>query len=192
MKKDYKKIMKLLNHLEIDVRNPSEEFLSRFFIQKFVYILKWLGIQFSNYDDYNFYLNGTYSPKLCQDYYNYLPLLDSGSKMGMETEMGKEMELQENDLEALEKYKQFILEHKFMEKSPYAFHEAISSIMYFQIKTPNLNENQIIDLVKNQKPHLSNKILIVSLNIIKKLQFKEEFITPDIQQEFNLWDQLND
>ncbi len=186
MKKDYEKIRNLLNHLEIDIRNPPEEFLSRFFIQKFVYILKWLGVKFSNYNDYNFYLNGTYSPKLCQDYYKYPSLLDIGSKLGMK------MEIQEEELEGFEKYKQFISEHKFMKKSPYAFHEAISSIMYFLKNSPELNENQILNQVKNQKPHLSNKILNISLNVIKKIQFEEEFITPDIKQEFKLWDQLND
>ncbi len=192
MKEDYKKIRNLLNYLEIDIRNPPEEFLSRFFIQKFVYILKWLGVKFSNYNDYNFYLNGTYSPKLCQDYYKYPSLLDYRSKMSIEMETEMKMDIHEEDLEGLEKYKQFISEHKFMEKSPYAFHESISSIMYFIKKSPELNENQILNQVKIQKPHLSNKILNVSLNIIKKIQFKEEYITSDIQQEFKLWDQLND
>ena len=70
MKNDYKKILSFLKYLGIQIDIPGNNFATRILIQKIVYIFKHLGLQFSNYDDYNFYMKGIYSPNLTLDYYN--------------------------------------------------------------------------------------------------------------------------
>jgi len=60
MKKDYLKILAALDYLKLEIEAPKLKKSTRIFIQKFAYILKNLGFEFSDYYDYNFYMNGIY------------------------------------------------------------------------------------------------------------------------------------
>jgi len=181
MKNDYLKILSAIKYLNLEINSPILGKSNRIFIQKFVYILKNIGFDFSNYGDYNFYLNGMYSPNLTQDYYHVVSDEHDFSPTAF----------QQTEIKALGLYKQSILDHSFFKSNKIEFHEAITTLLYLKQQLPEYSERELIKKAKELKNHLSSKIITVSLNVVKKLQFSSEMITPDIQKEFQLWDSLN-
>jgi len=155
---------------------------TRIFIQKFAYILQKTGFDLSGYDDYNFYLNGMYSPNLTQDYYQIVP----------EEQDIAGITYHQNEINALERYKQFIQEHAFFRSNRIEFHEAITTLLYLKHQYPDYSERELLNRAKELKNHLSLKIVQISLNVIKQLQFTPDLISDEIKEEFELWDSLND
>ncbi len=171
-----------MKYLNLEQISPPMGKASRIFIQKFAYILKNTGFDFSNYDDFNFYLNGVYSPNLTQDYYQNVPDPKDISSVSF----------QEQEISSLERYRQFILNHSFFRSNKIEFHESITTLQYLNGQNPDFSERTLLNKAKELKNHLSSKILTISLNVIKQLQFSPELLTPEIQDEFELWDSLND
>jgi uncharacterized protein YwgA len=182
MKNDYLRILSALKFLNLEITSPTLSKATRIFIQKFAYILKQTGFSFSNYDDYNFYLNGMYSPNLTYDYYHIRP----------ENYANLERGFQENEIKALNLYRQYIGTHSLFQSHQIEFHEAITTLIYLKHVYSNSTERELRDKAKELKRHLSAKIITISQNVVKQLQFSSEMITQEIQEEFQLWDSLND
>lgn len=182
LKADYIKILKAMKQLEIPIERHELRKTNRIFIQKFTYILKKLGFELSSYNDYNFYLNGVYSPHLTQDYYQ-IPITSVNESS---------IYLSQRELDIIEKYRNNILEHPYFKTHKIEFHEALTTIQYLYEKYHELSEKELLITAKNLKNHLSRKILVISLNVIKKLKFQQDMVTPDLKEEFALWDSLND
>jgi uncharacterized protein YwgA len=182
MKKDYVRLLAAMKYLKLEMDPPSLDKATRMFIQKFAYILKKTGFDFSDYNDYNFYLNGMYSPNLTQDYY----------QIGSEEQHITGRTFQQNEINSLERYKQFIQEHSFFQSNKLEFHEAITTLLYLNQQNPDYSERDLINKAKELKNHLSLKIVKISLNVIKQLQFTPDLIAEEIAEEFELWDSLND
>ncbi|MHA1674465.1 MAG: hypothetical protein ACTSYI_12665 [Promethearchaeota archaeon] len=181
MKNDYLKILSAIKYLNLEIDSPTLNKSNRIFIQKFVYILKNIGFDFSNYGDYNFYLNGMYSPNLTQDYYQIVS----------DTQEFSLTNFQQKEIDALGLYRESILDNSFFKSNKIEFHEAITTLLYLRQKFPEYSERELVNKAKELKNHLSSKIITVSLNVVKKLQFSIDMITQDIQKEFQLWDSLN-
>ena len=140
------KIKKLCNNFGIVLDNPSikENYESRFMIQKVTYICKSMSIPFS----YNFglYHHGPYSHKLAEEYYCYPEYLT--------------FPVENTTLSPLEsnfsnKIKENIFQNKLYLDNPLESLEAISTLFYFIAVS---NDQTLINLVKTQKPHLSEKL----------------------------------
>ena len=168
--------------LGIPIEDPDLNKSTRIFIQKFTYLLKKIGFELSGYNDYNFYLNGVYSPQLTQDYYRF----------PIDSVRDSSISLNHTDLDIIERYRNNIFQHPYYNTHKIEFHEAITTIQYLSETYPELSEKDLIVKAKDVKKHLSRKILVISLNLIKKMKFQQEMITPEIQEEFTLWDSLND
>ncbi|MHA1648417.1 MAG: hypothetical protein ACTSVL_12680 [Promethearchaeota archaeon] len=182
MKIDYIKILKAMKEVGIVIEDPDLSKSTRIFIQKFTYLLKNLGFEITGYEDYNFYLNGVYSPQLTQDYYKFsINLVEDPS-----------ISLTRADLDLLERYKHNIFNHPYFQSHKIEFHEALTTLQYLSEIYPELIEKDLLLGAKDLKKHLSRKILVLSLNIIKKMKFQQEMVTPSIQEELSLWDSLND
>lgn len=182
MKNDYKKILSFLKYLGIQIDIPSNNFATRILIQKIVYIFKHLGLQFSNYDDYNFYIKGIYSLKLSSDYYNF----------HSECEILPNTTPLNSEIEELNQYNKYIQKNRLFTTNIIEFHEALTTLIYLKQVNPNLDEKQLKETAKILKPHLTKRILTISLNVVKQIEFKDKLLTPEIQSEFDLWDSLND
>jgi uncharacterized protein YwgA len=183
MYEDLIKIIAILKDLGINLKNPAEEgnYEARFFLQKIAYITKSLGMDFS----YNFglYLNGPYCSSLADDYYNYPNLVVS-----LETDYS----LNERELKIQKLIKKEILSKSIIEKHKSEFLEALGTILYLKNENPDLMDDEIFRRIKGLKEYLKERILIIALNIAKKLNFRDEFLTEKIQEELELWDKAED
>lgn len=183
MHKDFKKLIELLKNLEFYFEDPSKDrnYETRFLLQKLTYIAKSLGMDISY--DFGLYLNGPYCPSLADDYYNNPHLvITMDSPYSLNT--------QESEISQIIKNK--ILSHPLNQNHQSEFLEAIATILFLKQEDPDLLDDEVFQRVKEIKEYISDKILIIALNTVKKLNFKEKYLTKDIQEKLELWDRAED
>jgi len=183
MYKDYKKLIGLLRNLDLSFEDPSKDqnYETRFLLQKLTFIAKSLGMDFSY--DFGLYLNGPYCPSLADDYYNnpnLVIIMDSPYSLNT----------QESEISHIIKKK--IFSHPLNQNHQSEFLEAIATILFLKQEDPDLLDDEIFQRVKEIKDYISDKILIIALNTVKKLNFKEKYLTKDIHEDLVLWDRAED
>ncbi len=183
MYKDFKKLIELLRNLGLHFEDPSKDqnYEARFLLQKLTYIAKSLGMDLSY--DFGLYLNGPYCPTLADDYYNNSHLVIT---------MDSPYSLNIHESEILHLIKNRILSHPLNQNHRSEFLEAIATILFLKKNDPDLLDDEVFQRIKEIKGYISDKILIIALNTVKKLNFKEVYLTKDMQEELELWDRAED
>ena len=183
MLEDLKKIISCLKFLNIKLSNPKIDinFQSRLIIQKLSFICKSLGFNFSY--RFNLYKFGPYSPNLTEDYYkysNYIVNSISDYKLNTEEHL------------ICEKIRAYLLSHPLNKLHQTDLFEAVATALFVkQYNSDNL-DNEVFEKTKNEKPYLNDKTIIIAINIVKELLFKDDFLTKDLKEEFELWDNAED
>ncbi|MHA1729401.1 MAG: hypothetical protein ACTSWY_11800 [Promethearchaeota archaeon] len=175
MNKNIKKVIAILKHLGI--RPDINVYQWRFFIQKITQISKSLGISL-NYD-FSIYLAGPYSRILTKDYYLYS---DSVNHLLTDYTLTQEEVIISDNIK----------ENLLNEPIKKLFLEAVSTIVYLKKNSPELTDDQIFKTVKSIKAYLNDSTIVIALNKTKELLFQSEFLTPEIQQEIDEWDSIDD
>ena len=136
-------------------------------------------------NSYNFslYKNGPYSPDFTADYYQNNELI---------TTLASDVQLTAKEKKIVDNIDDLILNHPLNIYHRADFLEAISTAYYFKYYNEALLDDEVFEKTKAEKPYLSDKIIVIALNTIKKLLFKPEYLTEDIKKELALWDNLND
>ncbi len=132
---------------------------------------------------FNLYLNGPYCPSLADDYYNYPDFVAS---------LKSNYDLNEKELKISQNIKNDVLSHPLNRNHQSEFLEALATILFLKQENPNILDDELFQRVKNIKEYLSDKILIIALNTTKKLNFKEKYLSKEIQSELELWDEAED
>lgn len=160
MIKDFEKIIAIFEYLNFQLKNPSldENFRERLTIQKVVFISKSLGIEMSY--KFNLYKKGPYCPQLTEDYYN-----DPTSIMSFKTNV----KLTNYEINILNKIKLIVFSHPIYFKYRTDLLQAISTILYMKDNDPNLVNDDLMRLTKAEKPYLSDRMIIIAINLVKKL-----------------------
>ncbi len=160
------KILKLLG-IDLDVST----FVSRLRVQKIVYILKEMGIDLK-YTFY-FYRHGVYSQELQNDFLRYsLQLPDLSSKDV----------LNDDEIAKLNRFKKVdYLNNEIL--------EAISTIIHYGLTYKN--QDDVIERIRRIKPHLSHDTILFAQNYAKMLFFNEEYLTDEIKEEMQIWDDFS-
>ncbi len=180
MRESLNKIVAVLRYLELPIKKPSEDFNSRFLIQKIAFLSKTLGI--SLYHKFSLYVKGPYSSVLAQDCYQF-----SNEIVNYQTDY----ELNENDIEIVDKLKDIVISHPIMSEYPFEFLEAVSTIVLLKMREPELDDSEVFAKIKSIKNFLKESIIIIANNIAKKLLFKAEFLTEEIKRELEIWDRVD-
>lgn len=161
MKNDFEKLISILSYLNIELRNPTfdNHFSDRVIIQKMAYISKSLGIKLEY--SFNLYKKGPYCPELTIEYYNNPIAL-----LNLETTVN----LMIKEKQVLEKIKNAIFTHILYKTHKIDLLQAISTMLYFIEKNSRISEDDLIVNTKMEKPYLTDRIIRVALNIVKKLK----------------------
>lgn len=183
MYEDFVKIVAILKNLNLNLKNPVEDqnYETRFLLQKITFITKALGMDLSY--DFGLYISGPYCPSLADDYYHYPQLVNL---------LDSDYNLEKNELEISRIIKREILSHPLIENHKSEFLEALATILFIMKEYPDLLDDEIFRRVKELKGYLKDDIIIIALNIAKKLNFRDEFLTEEIQEELDLWDKTED
>jgi uncharacterized protein YwgA len=175
--------MGLLRDLSLSFEDPTKDhnYETRFLLQKLTYIAKSLGMDVSY--DFGLYLNGPYCPSLADDYYKNGNLVIT---------MDSPYSLKTQEFEISQVIKNKILSHPLNQNHQSEFLEAIATILFLKQEEPDLLDDEVFQRVKEIKEYISDKILIIALNTVKMLNFKEKYLTKDIQEELEVWDRAED
>jgi uncharacterized protein YwgA len=184
IKNDFKKVIAILKHLNLNLKDPKKpiNFQTRLIIQKIVFLSKYMKIKLGSYN-FSLYKNGPYSPGLTADYYQNNDLI---------TTLVSEVQLTPKEKGIVDSIKNLILNHPLNIYHQADFLEAISTAYYFKYYDEALLDDELFERTKAEKPYISDKIIIIALNTVKKLFFKPEYLTEDIKKELALWDNVND
>jgi len=184
IKEDFKKVIAILKHLNLNLKNPKRaaNFQTRLIIQKIVFLSKFLKIKLDNYN-FGLYKNGPYSPYLTADYYQNSELI---------TTLELEVHLTPKEVEVVEKIQNLVLKHPISNFHQADFLEAVSTALYFKYYNENLMDDELFEKTKSEKPYISEKIIVIAINTVKKLLFKPEYLTEDIKKELDLWNNADD
>jgi len=182
--KDFKKVVSILKYLNLNLDDPKRptHFQTRLIIQKIVFLSKFMGIKLKKYN-FSLYKNGPYSPSLTADYYQNNDLI---------TTLTSDVQLIPIEKEIVNKISDLILNHPLNNFHQAAFLEAVSTAYYFKCYNETLLDDVLFEKTKAEKPYISDKIIVIAINTIKKLLFKPEYLTKDIKKELELWDNADD
>ena len=181
---DFQKVIAILNNCKVRLRNPKvkKNFQSRLIIQKIIFLSKFLGITLKKYN-FSLYKNGPYSPDLTLDYYNNCELVTS-----LETDY----HLTPEEQEIVEKINKIVLEHPLNKYNQADLLEAVSTAYYIKHYDEDILDDVLFERAKEEKPFISAKIITIAINQVKKLRFKPEYLTKEVQDELELWDKAED
>ena len=183
MSKDLDKIIAGLKHWNLKLKNPKYDrnFQSRLVIQKLAFLCQVLGIK-SRYH-FTLYKNGPYSPDLTQDYYEAAIQVAN-----LETSYQPTTE----DKEVYEKIEKHVLLHPLNKDYQAEYLEAVSTVYYLKHFNSDYLDDDLFEKTKEEKPFIRDNIIVVAINTVKKLMFKPEYLTKEIQDEMDLWDKADD
>jgi uncharacterized protein YwgA len=161
MVNDYEKLVAIFKYLNLRLNNPTldDNFRERLIIQKIAFISQSLGIAMGY--DFNLYKKGPYCPRLTDDYYN-----NPEAIMFFRTEV----QLAAYEIKRLNKISEIIFSHPIYFKYHTDLLQAISTILYFKDNDPKLFSDDLFRLTKTSKPYLSDRIVMVGLNLVKMLK----------------------
>jgi len=181
MRDDFKKFCSALRYLNLDLKNPREDYQTRFILQKMAYILKVLGFSL-NYD-FNLYIHGPYCRILTEDYYNNPKLIENQNQIP---------EFDQIEKNILEKIKKHVLGHKLAKEHLSEFLETVATILFFKVNEPSLLDDDIFAKTKEEKYYLKDWMITVGINVVKKLLFHHDFVTEEVKKEIDTWNLAND
>ncbi len=143
-----------------------ERFESRLIAQKLVYLLQELGVELG-YRDYNFYMRGTYSPRLTKD------LFDEKKNI-------QKLELDAEDRKKIQRL------HETVDLRPHLL-EVMAAYRF--LRSHGTSEPRSIGIIKNTKPFLSDRDIAIGVSKCKGI-FPET--SPQdfnaLQEEMGPWD----
>ena len=184
MAKDLDKIIFALKYWGFKLEDPTKDknFQSRLIIQKLTHICQTLGVEIKRYH-FTLYKNGPYSPDLTNDYYNNPFLINS---------LRTEYKPTSTEIEVFDKVKEVVLSHPLNNEHQADLLEAVSTVLHFKNHNPRFLDDDLFEKTLDEKPFLSDKIVTIAINLVKKLRFKPEYLTEEIQEELDLWDKAED
>lgn len=180
---DFEKVIIALKYWNLKLKNPKEEknFQDRLIIQKLTFLLKYLGIKMSYY--FTLYRNGPYCAELTQDYYH-----NSWRIVNLDTHLKPFP----REKKIFDRINEVVFSHPLYKKYPASLLEAVSTAYYLKQFNTDMLDDELFKHSKNEKPYLSDKIIIIAINLVKKLMFKPEHLTDDLKDELELWDNADD
>ncbi|MFX0100910.1 MAG: hypothetical protein ACFFCS_15145 [Candidatus Hodarchaeota archaeon] len=182
MDRNFEKILAGLKYNNLKLKNPRDDYETRLLIQKYTYICQSLGIDLNKYK-FSLYLNGPYCSVLADDYYLYsdsVPTLN----VSYQTTRG--------EIKVFEKIKEHIIDHPKFENYRAALLEATSTIMLLSETHPDFSDDEIFSKTKDIKPHLKDSMIVIAIDIVKKLKFKPESVPQDFKDEMKMWENADD
>lgn len=154
--------------------NPNvNEYKWRFLLQKITFLAQSLGLS-TNYS-FTPYIKGPYSPTLTSDYYsrsNELSPRSSG------------YQLTESEIHSLDKITEYC------DFESLSILESTSTFVYIITQESGTEDDEIFVRSKTLKPHFSDSQLIIGMTKAKQLLFKDEYLTDELKQEIDMWDNL--
>ncbi len=183
MKKDIEKLIDGLKYWKINIENPSydKNYQSRLILQKLTYLCKSLGMEMDY--RFNLYKNGPYCPSLTNDYYEY-----SNEIVSLKTDFNP----LKSDKVIYDKIRKFVLSHQLFNEHKADLLEAVSTVQFLKQLNPGEMDDLIFEKSKNEKPNLSDRLITIAINISKELNFKPEFLTKELKEELELWENAED
>ena len=178
---DLSKIIAALKYWNLDRRLfPKDNYVDRFLLQKLTYLCQSLGLNI----DYPFgiYLAGPYSKALADAYYQHPQEIAS---------LTTEYKPNKQDIEIFERIHKYILMKKVKGDRKMEFLEAVATIQKLIKDKRASTEDEMYSQTKRLKPHLSDYIITIALNTVKQLNFRSEYLTDELREEFELWDRID-
>ncbi|MFX0141448.1 MAG: hypothetical protein ACFFDN_47865, partial [Candidatus Hodarchaeota archaeon] len=92
----------------------------------------------------------------------------------------------------LDKINEYVLLHPVTNDYESEFLEAVSTVRYLKKKYSNLLDDEIFVRTKEIKQHLKESLIVIAINTVKKLLYKPELLTEEVQEEIDKWDKAED
>ncbi len=183
MVNDFDKVLVALKYWNLKLNNPKEEqnFQDRLILQKLVFLLKFLGIKLNYY--FTLYKNGPYCAELTKDYYE-----NSWKVVNLDSHLKPFP----REKKIYDKISENVFTHPLYKKYPASLLEAVSTAYYLKRFNSDILDDELFESTKNEKPYLSDKIVIIAINIVKKLMFEPEYLTDEVIEEITDWDDAED
>jgi len=183
MYKDFMKILAAIKYWNISLKDPSYDsnFKSRKILQKLTYICQSLGVDM-NYS-FDLYIHGPYCTTLANDYFKYHNNVPKKST---------NYEPNEKETEIFNRIKNYVFSNHNYQKNSVEFLEAIATIIFLKQTDPDLLDDDLFEKTKENKPYIRDKTIIIAINTVKQLLFKPEYLTKEVQEEIDLWDNADD
>ncbi|MHA1683028.1 MAG: hypothetical protein ACTSUE_18970 [Promethearchaeota archaeon] len=181
MNKSFEKIVAGIKYWNLELEPPQLHFETRMILQKLAYLCKALGMDL----DYNFnlYLNGPYCSALADDYYK-----SSDSIVTLNVSYQPTLE----EIGVFKKIREDIINHPKFENYPATLLEATSTIMFLAGADPNLSDDGLFSKTKEIKPHLKDLMVVIAIDIVKKLKFNPDLVSQDFKDEMKIWENADD
>ena len=181
---DFQKVIAILSKCKVELKNPKikQNFRSRLIIQKIIFLSKFMNIEMKRYN-FSLYKNGPYSPDLTADYYNNNEMI---------TALETSYQLTPEEQEIVEKLNKIVLDHPLNKYNQADLLEAVSTAYYIKDYDEHILDDDLFEKTKEEKPFINARIIITAINLVKKLRFKQEYLTKEIQEELDLWDKAED
>jgi hypothetical protein len=81
-----------------------------------------------------------------------------------------------------------VFQNQKMRTNQGEFLEAVSTILYLKNNMNLDDDDAVFSETKRIKPHLGDSLIVIGIDIAKKLLFKPEYLTPALKKEMELWD----
>ncbi|MHA1369357.1 MAG: hypothetical protein ACTSRA_06545 [Promethearchaeota archaeon] len=182
MDKNFEKIVAGLKYWNLKLDPPIESYETRLILQKLTYLCKSLGINLNKYE-FNLYLNGPYSSDLANDYYKYSNFIPTSNISYHPTN---------REIEVFDKIKQHIINHPKFKSHRSALLEATSTVMLLNDIDQDLPDDEIMYRMKELKPYLEDLMIVIAIDIVKKIKFNPELIPKDLEKEIMIWEKADD
>jgi len=175
---DLEKVIAGLKYWNL-ILDPVNSYENRFLLQKLTFLSQSLGMKLS----YNFglYVAGPYCSQLADDYYKHSNRI---------TSLQTDYRTTKKENEIFMKIKRYVIDRQVNEKRM-SFIEGVATIQKLYLDGHATTEEELHYKTKEIKPHLSDYIIIIALNAVKQLNFKSEYLTDELKEEFDLWDRID-
>lgn len=183
MLEDWNKVKAMWRHWGL---TPNiQEYTWRFAIQKFTYLAQILGMP--THYCFDLYLKGPYSPGLTQDYYGNERAIEDLHIRGKLTLPEKQI---------LAKIQETVLGESVVTwegiNGKMNLLESLATVVFLVMNREQISDEEIFAGVKNLKPYLSDTTIVLGRNKAKELLFKQEYMTPELKQELDEWDKIDE
>jgi len=97
-------------------------------------------------------------------------------------------QLQTSEKEIIDKIKNIVIEYPLNDYNRVDLTETVLTAYNVKQYNKNISDEELLEQTKFKKPTVNLKIFPIAINIVKKLRFKPEYLTKEIQDELDLWD----
>jgi hypothetical protein len=114
--------------------------------------------------------------------------LDHSDKSEETSAQKTSYQIQPSDQDILDKINKITLKPPLSDYNQEDLRETVFTAYNLKQDNENISDDDLLRRTRIRKPFVSPKIITIAVNLAKKLRFKPEYLTKEIQEELDIWD----